>query len=60
MGEKYNRLITFIGHMSFPLAVFLYFSAFELINIVFGNNWNPSCLLYTSKNSPRFEVLDKE
>lgn len=49
MGEKYNRLITFIGHMSFPLAVFLYFSAFELINIVFGNNWNPSV--------PAFKIL---
>ncbi len=49
MGEKYNKLIAFIGHISFPLAVFLYFSAFELINIVFGNNWNPSV--------PAFKIL---
>lgn len=49
MGLKNDKLVMFIGYISFPLAVFLFFSGFELINIIFGSNWDPSV--------PTFKIL---
>lgn len=40
LSLKYNKIIKFIASISFPLAVFLHFSAYELIHIVYGNNWD--------------------
>lgn len=49
MAAKYNRIIQLIATISFPIAVFIYFSAFEIINIVYGNNWNQAI--------PTFQIL---
>jgi len=39
LTAKYNQIIKLVGTISFPLSVFLYFTAGELIQIVYGNNW---------------------
>ena len=42
LAKKYNKIIQCIAAISFPLAVFLFFAAYEIINIVYGDNWNPA------------------
>lgn len=42
--EKYLRLLTIIGCISFPMMAFLFFDAQELVLIVFGNQWEQSIL----------------
>lgn len=49
MAQKYNKLIHFIATFSFPLAVILYFNAYEMINIVYGDRWNAAI--------PTFKIL---
>lgn len=49
LAIKYNRIIKIIAIISFPLSVFLYFSASELIRIVYGNNWDAAI--------PAFRIL---
>lgn len=39
MAEKYNRIIKIIGCISFPIAVFLYFSGNEIITLFYGDKW---------------------
>lgn len=39
MGRKYNRIVLFMAHVSFPIAAFLFFIAKELIVILYGDNW---------------------
>lgn len=39
LANKYNKIIKFILSISFPLGVFLYFAAEDLILLVFGNQW---------------------
>lgn len=39
MAQKYNKIIKFIGCISFPLAIFLYFSGDEIITLFYGDNW---------------------
>lgn len=40
LTERYNQIIKLISTISFPLSIFLFFSAGELIRIVYGDNWN--------------------
>lgn len=49
LAQKYNRIIQYISVISFPLAAFLYFTAYELINIIYGNQWNAAI--------PTFQIL---
>ncbi len=49
IAKKYNKIIKFIATISFPLAAFLFFTSHELINIVYGNNWNLAI--------PAFQIL---
>ena len=42
--DKYLKLLTLIGCISFPLMAFLFFDARELILIIFGDQWIPSIL----------------
>lgn len=39
MAQKYNKIIKFIGCISFPLSIFLYFSGDEIITLFYGDNW---------------------
>ncbi len=47
--ELYMKIVKVLAMIGFPLSVFLYFSARELILIVFGSQWEPSI--------PVFELL---
>ena len=49
LSEKYIKIIKSIAYLSFPISVFLFFSAYELINIVYGDRWNAAI--------PVFKVL---
>lgn len=42
--EKYLKLLTIIGCISFPLMTFLFFDARELVLIIFGDQWEQSVL----------------
>ncbi len=46
---KYNKIINFIAAISFPLAIILFFSAKEIITIIYGYSWEPSI--------PAFKIL---
>lgn len=37
--DKYNRLVKLISTISFPLGIFLYMAAEEIIVMMYGNNW---------------------
>ncbi len=47
--ELYMKIVHVLAMIGFPLSVFLFFSAKELILIVFGSQWEPSV--------PVFELL---
>lgn len=40
LTEKYNKIIKLIATISFPLGVFLYFAADDIIRIVYGDRWD--------------------
>lgn len=42
MAVKYNKIIKFIGSISIPLSIYLFFVGPELIRFFFGNNWDPA------------------
>lgn len=42
--EKYNKVLSILSYISFPLSVVLFFCGKELILIVFGNQWMPAVL----------------
>ena len=44
MGNKYLKLLNYMAYISFPLTALLFFTARELILIVFGDQWEPSVL----------------
>lgn len=39
LAEKYKKILRLLAYLSFPLSALLYFTARELILIVFGNQW---------------------
>ena len=49
LTEKYNKIIKLIATISFPLGVFLYFAADNIIYIVYGDRWE--------KAIPVFQIL---
>lgn len=49
LAQKYCKIIKVLASISFPLAVFLYFAAYELINIVYGDQWDAAI--------PTFKIL---
>ena len=49
LAEKYNKIIKLIATISFPLGVFLYFAADDIIYIVYGDRWD--------KAIPVFQIL---
>lgn len=44
--QKYCRIIRILSYISLPLGIFLYFSSYELIVLVFGNQWEPSVAIF--------------
>jgi PST family polysaccharide transporter len=40
LAEHYNQIIKLLATISFPLGILLYFSAAEIIRIIFGNQWD--------------------
>lgn len=49
MAEKYTRIVAFVASLSFPIAVILFFSAEDIIIVMFGDTWLPSV--------PAFKIL---
>ena len=49
LTKKYNKIIKLIATISFPMGVFLYFAADDIIYIVYGNRWE--------KAIPVFQIL---
>lgn len=49
MAQTYNKIIRLIATISFPFTVFIYFTSYELINIIYGSNWNQAI--------PTFQIL---
>nr|WP_314998519.1 lipopolysaccharide biosynthesis protein [uncultured Prevotella sp.] len=49
LANKYSKVVHFIAMISFPLATFIFFTAYELINIVYGHNWDAAI--------PTFKIL---
>ena len=49
LTEKYNKIIKLIATISFPLGVFLFFAADDIIHIVYGERWD--------KAIPVFQIL---
>lgn len=39
MGKKYAKIVSIIAMLSFPIAVILFFSAQEIIEVMFGASW---------------------
>lgn len=42
--EKYNKVLSILSYISFPLSVVLFFCGKELILIIFGSQWMPAVL----------------
>ena len=40
--KTYLKVLKIIATIGFPLSVFMFFSAYEIINIVYGSQWNES------------------
>lgn len=40
IAAKYLKIIFITALLSFPLGIYLYFSAFELIHLFYGNQWD--------------------
>ena len=49
MATKYTKIVSIIATVSFPIAVILYFTAEEIITIMFGEMWKPAV--------PSFKIL---
>ena len=49
MEKKYGKLVSILSNVSFPLAIYLLFTAYDLINIVYGNKWDLAV--------PAFQIL---
>lgn len=42
--KVYLNLVKFLSLIGFPLSVYLYFASYEIINLVFGPNWQTSVI----------------
>lgn len=49
LADKHNKIIRILAVLSFPIGVFLYFSAKNIIMVVYGNQWMQAV--------PVFEIL---
>ncbi len=71
LGEKNIRLSTIVSYISFPLGVGLFFCAEEVINILYGPNWQQAVPVFRilalslplqiilSMNNPIFQAAGK-
>lgn len=46
LGAKNKRLTEILSQISFPLGMVLYFCAYEIIMILFGENWKPAVPIF--------------
>ncbi len=49
LTEKYHKIVRLVATLSFPAGIFLYFSAEDLITLIYGQKWAPAI--------PVFEIL---
>lgn len=46
LSSSYERVIHLLALIGFPLSVFLYFNAYEITIIIFGDKWIPSVPIF--------------
>ena len=46
LASSYERIIRTLAFLGFPLSIFLFFTAKELILLIFGDQWMPSVLVF--------------
>ena len=46
MALKYTKIVVFIASVSFPIAVILYFSASDIIVVMYGEQWKPAISVF--------------
>lgn len=44
--SSYMKIIKILSIVGFPLSVYLYFSSYEIINILYGPNWNETVPIF--------------
>lgn len=49
LEQSYRKIVRFLAFVGFPLSAFLWFSAYEIMIFIFGNQWEPSV--------PAFRIL---
>lgn len=49
IAQKYSKIISIIAIFSFPLGIYLYFTAYELVFFFYGNQWDAAI--------PSFKIL---
>ncbi len=71
LGEKNVSLSRIVSYISFPLGIGLFFCAEEIINILYGSNWEPAVPVFRilalslplqiilSTNNPIFQAAGK-
>ena len=47
MATKYNKLVSLMSSISFPLGIFCSFSACEIIRIFYGDNWDSAISVFS-------------
>lgn len=46
LADKYNKILRLLLVISFPMGAFLYYSADDIIMIMFGNQWGPAVSVF--------------
>ena len=44
--SSYMKIVKLLSVVGFPLSVYLYFSSYEIINILYGPNWNETVPIF--------------
>lgn len=47
LGEKNRKLTQLLSYISFPIGIALFFCSHEIINILFGPNWEPAVPVFS-------------
>jgi len=47
LAQKHEKLVSLISNVSFPIGILLHFTAYEVINLYYGNNWNAAVPVFS-------------
>lgn len=46
LAHRYNKIVKLLATISFPLGILFHFTGGEIINIVYGNNWDKAIPIF--------------